>query len=231
MNGFLNKKINHRIKNWLLPAKYTEMRSKNAVRNQYTNLYAYAANNPVHYIDPDGRKVDTVSIKLDLSFSELENLAISWQKQYEKGGILQNLFSAFGIAGNVSSGTQDLLKTIGKTLSTTGEAAFKVIDKTVFFVGLIELVMPDNVKEPKDAVHSFYFSLLEKKKDDNYEILKITSTVITTKDKHIVNHKEGILGTTTEIEVLLQAEVYDKRNNKTETVKNRYILKDFDWEF
>ena len=55
MNGFLNKNLKSYAKNWLAPVKYAEMQSKNAVRNQYTNLYAYGANNPVHYIDPDGR--------------------------------------------------------------------------------------------------------------------------------------------------------------------------------
>ncbi len=57
MNGFLNKNLKSYAKNWLAPVKYAEMQSKNAVRNQYTNLYAYAANNPVHYIDPDGKYI------------------------------------------------------------------------------------------------------------------------------------------------------------------------------
>ena len=56
MNGFLNKNLKSYAKNWLAPVKYAEMQSKNAVRNQYTNLYAYAANNPIHYTDPDGKK-------------------------------------------------------------------------------------------------------------------------------------------------------------------------------
>ena len=32
------------------------------VHPTYSNLYAYAANNPVHYLDPDGREVDYVLV-------------------------------------------------------------------------------------------------------------------------------------------------------------------------
>ena len=67
MNGFLNKNLKSYAKNWLLPVKYAEMQLKNAVRNQYTNLYAYGANNPVHYIDPDGREL---IIKGDQAFKQ-----------------------------------------------------------------------------------------------------------------------------------------------------------------
>ena len=65
MNGFLNKNLKSYAKNWLAPVKYAEMQSKNAVRNQYTNLYAYGANNPVHYIDPDGRSPNLPFITFD----------------------------------------------------------------------------------------------------------------------------------------------------------------------
>ena len=55
MNGIPAKKINSRPQNWISLIKFVENRSKQKVRLPYCNLYAYGANNPIHYTDPDGR--------------------------------------------------------------------------------------------------------------------------------------------------------------------------------
>ena len=49
------KKYKPGSKNWLIYEKSREIARKKAFSPTNSNLYAYAANNPVHYIDPDGR--------------------------------------------------------------------------------------------------------------------------------------------------------------------------------
>ena len=42
-------------KNWISALKHIGIRFSHVFGNTYGDLYAYAANNPVHYIDPDGK--------------------------------------------------------------------------------------------------------------------------------------------------------------------------------
>lgn len=50
------KKYAASSKNWVTTLNSLEMQLKKQVRPQNSNLYAYAANNPVRYIDPNGRE-------------------------------------------------------------------------------------------------------------------------------------------------------------------------------
>lgn len=57
MSCCVNKNYYSPQKKWILLLNAAEIRRKTQVRQPYCNLYAYGANNPVRYTDPDGRNI------------------------------------------------------------------------------------------------------------------------------------------------------------------------------
>ena len=74
-------------KKWILLLHTAEIRRKTQVRQPYCNLYAYGANNPVRYIDPDGNTILNAARTLMKSAQEV-TLGKSSEKISEVGCVL-----------------------------------------------------------------------------------------------------------------------------------------------
>ena len=87
-------------KKWILLLHTAEIRRKTQVRQPYCNLYAYGANNPVRYIDPDGRQGMP-----SLSLQDMWNVI-------SRVDPMAKLFNLFNAAGNGDVSAQNALKYI-----------------------------------------------------------------------------------------------------------------------
>ena len=87
MSCCVNKNYYSPQKKWILLLNTAEIRRKTHLRQPYCNLYAYGANNPVRYIDPDGRIVRSANTSIMMTDSS-KNLGNSNEKICNVGCVL-----------------------------------------------------------------------------------------------------------------------------------------------
>ena len=121
---------------------WAEFAEKTVVSPTNSNLYHYAGNNPVKYVDPDGRKFDTSSLTND----ELQrfNMAIQELKKTERGNyvitILENTPTLFIIKHN-NNGNNSYLpneNVINWDSNKFLSASFDIINGDVLHKGIID---------------------------------------------------------------------------------------------
>ncbi len=137
------------LKNWISVGKHLEIRRRNMP--YYGDLYAYAANNPVRYVDPDGRITSEEQKRQEELFTYILSFVEGW--------------NYYSIENQTKTGPRNYNLDVAK-ISEEGIKYIKNISKEACTAGAISL--RNKYRDRKIPVTQYAFNLLNNFKDKTF---------------------------------------------------------------
>ncbi len=120
------KKYKPSPKKWILASSYPEFRRNSSLIPANAGLFHYAANNPVRYIDPDGRLSKDEIKKRDQLFAKILSYVTEWpDKLYSFENKTSGPATLYKAELNISDEGIEFIKSISKEACTAGAISLR----------------------------------------------------------------------------------------------------------
>ena len=161
MENYCRKKYKQSSKNWVLASRHTGFRRNSALVPANAGLFHYAGNNPVRYIDPDGREAVYILYTLDDAADQ------EYSSTAEERQLLDNHLVSYVV--NTEATKNDILNAFADP-----EAVFIMISghgsskPTAFVSADGEFISPDDITKVSSSIKTIIFECCHQGSETNH---------------------------------------------------------------